>query len=243
MFGEIRNQVGERLDYSFVSGAEGSKDLVVIGHGVTANKDREWAITLARVLQAAGYASMRFSFSGNGDSEGDFRDSCPSKEALDLSAVLDAVDDASTDVEVIYVGHSMGGAVGVLVASEDPRIQRLVSLAGMVDTADFAQRKFGDLVAGSDLMWDKPECPLSQVFLDDMERISTVQGLAQEVQLPWLLIHGTSDTVVPIEESRSLAALVGEDSTLVEMDGVDHVFSGDAAEEMAHHVVQWLGSS
>ena len=47
---------------------------------------------LGRELGAAGVASLRFSFSGNGDSEGDFQASTISKEVRDLGAVLKHLD-------------------------------------------------------------------------------------------------------------------------------------------------------
>jgi pimeloyl-ACP methyl ester carboxylesterase len=241
MFGEIRNSEGEQLDYSFAAAedlaATGlANHLMVIGHGVTANKDREWAITLAGALNQAGYATLRFSFSGNGDSEGDFRDSCPSKETTDLEAVL-AV---TSKWQVTYVGHSMGAAVGVLAANRNPSITRLVSLAGMVDTADFAQRKFGEQQPEASLMWDKPECPLSQQFMDDMAAIHSVQSLAANIQLPWLLVHGDTDTVVPLAESQRIAADTSKSRVLVTLEGADHVFSDQASAAMAQAVVTWL---
>jgi pimeloyl-ACP methyl ester carboxylesterase len=236
MFGDLRNAAGERLDYAPLAGAEGSRELVVIGHGVTGNKDREWALTLSQALAEAGLASLRFSFSGNGESEGDFRDSCPTKEAEDLGAILDAAE----GWRVTFVGHSMGGAVGVLRASRDPRIERLVSLAGMVDTEDFARRKFGEVEPGVGCMWDKPECPLSQAFLDDMAAIGSVEALAEAVRVPWLLVHGTADTVVPFEESERILRRAGGEAELLSLEGVDHVFSDGADEAMAAGVVAWL---
>lgn len=246
MFSEIRNSAGEKLDYAFAA-AEGpgvqdaaatgvGNHLVVIGHGVTANKDREWATTLAAALNQAGYATLRFSFSGNGDSEGDFRASCPSKEVTDLQAVLAAC----SKWQVTYVGHSMGAAVGVLAAHEDSAISRLVSLAGMVDTADFAQRKFGDQLPGASFMWEKPECPLSQWFMDDMVAIQSVELRAADIQLPWLLVHGDSDTVVPLVESQRIAADSSKPRVLVTLEGADHVFSDQASSTMAQAVVAWL---
>lgn len=235
-FGVIRNSAGERLDYSFTDGRDRGREIVVIGHGVTANKDREWAVTLANALSIAGFASLRFSFSGNGASEGDFRDSCPTKEVEDLGAVLDAVEDR----RVIYVGHSMGAAVGVLRACEDDRIELLVSLAGMVDTVDFARRKFGDLEPGVGFMWDKAECPFSQVFLDDMTEIGSVEPLAEAIRIPWLLVHGTADTVVPFDESLTIANRAAGEVEVVELEGADHVFSGEDAAAMAEVVVDWL---
>lgn len=239
MFGDIRNEHGEKLDYEFAPGEGDSGQVVVIGHGVTANKDREWAVTLAGALDAAGFASLRFSFSGNGDSEGDFRESCPTKEVADLGAVLDAVAAHERGFAIAYAGHSMGAAVGVLRAFTDPRIERLISLGGMVDTGAFAQRKFGELTPGEDLMWDKPECPLSQAFMDDMARVGTVEKLAEHIQVPWLLVHGTADTVVPPEESERMASRAS-DVELVLIDQADHVFSGDSAKLMSEAVVDWL---
>jgi uncharacterized protein len=239
MFGEIRNPQGELLDYTFAESEGGGDQIVVIGPGVTANKDRDWVITLSNALNAAGVASLRFSFSGNGDSEGDFRDSCPTKEVADLGAVLDALAASDRDWAIAYAGHSMGGAVGVQRAFIDARIEMLISLAGMVDTADFAKRKFGELTPGVGCMWDKPECPLSQAFLDDMNLIGSVEKLAEQVQVPWLLVHGTGDTVVPPEESERMAAR-GADTELITLEGADHIFSGDAAALMSEAVVEWL---
>ena len=150
MFGEIRNRQDEQLDYTFHEGEGRSKNIVVLGHGVTGNKDRPFVVALGEGLAAAGISALRFSFSGNGESEGKFTDSTISKEVDDLGAVLDHLEEYT----VCYVGHSMGGAVGVLRASEDKRIQLLVSLAGMVHTRAFAQREFGDVTPDEGFMWD-----------------------------------------------------------------------------------------
>jgi len=239
----IRNAAGERLDATWheaqgspMTGQENKPYVVVIGHGVTANQDREWAVCLAETLAAAGFHALRFSFSGNGASEGRFEDSCPSKEVLDLGAVLDTLQGFA----VIYVGHSMGAAVGVLRTAQDSRIQKLVSLGGMVDTADFAERKFGSLTPGQDFMWDKPECPLSQSFLDDMRAIASVESQAQEIQVPWLLVHGSEDSVVPLAESERMSKIVEPAPELQVLDGGDHVFSGEYARDMAARVLSWL---
>lgn len=236
MIGEIKNAQGERLDYTFTPGEEGRGDLVVIGHGVTANKDREWAVVLAGRLRDARIASLRISFSGNGDSEGDFRRSTVTKEVEDLGAVLDA----TGYFRVAYAGHSMGGAVGVLRASRDERIRFLVSLAGMVHVADFCDRKFGALTPDRDLMWDKPECPLSREFVDDMRATGSVVDRGADVAVPWLLVHGTADTVVPLRDSLDILGRAGGSAELVQLEGVDHVFSGEGAEQMADAVVRWL---
>lgn len=238
MIDTLRNGRGERLDFSFHPGADERRDVLVIGHGVTGNKDRPFAQALAGAASAAGIPALRLSFAGNGESEGEFTASHPTKEVEDLLSVLDALGDR----RVTYAGHSMGAAAGVLAAARDERIRFLVSLAGMVHTAEFARRKFGDLTPGRDCMWEKPECPLSQEFLDDMNAIDTVAPLGAEVRVPWLLVHGTADDVVPLQDSRDILKHAGENAELVVLEGADHVFSGDAAARMAEAVVHWLSA-
>lgn len=233
MFGTIRNPSGEALDYTFHAGAQGERRIAVLGHGVTGNKDRPFVVALAEGLAAIGIHALRFSFAGNGASEGRFADATISKEVADLGAVLSVLDGYS----VCYVGHSMGGAVGVL--SRDERIGRLVSLAGMVHTRAFAEREFGAEVPGEGCMWDDPDCPLSQAYMDDMVQIDTVVERGAEIAVPWLLIHGSEDDVVPMADAHDIVARAGGNAALVVIDGADHVFS-EHVQVMVDRVVGWL---
>ncbi len=248
--GLVRNEAGERLDYTFTRPggvATGQATLMVIGHGVTANKDRAWAVNLAGALAVAGFPSVRFSFAGNGDSEGRFEDATVTKELSDLGAILDAVNQHLPGMRCGYAGHSQGGAVGVLRAAMDDRIRALVSLAGMVHVAEFAQRKFGDQEAGQSLMWDKPECPLSTQYMADMQCLGSTVEAAAQVTVPWLLVHGIADTVVlPQDTEDAAAAARTEGNTAVAVEWLadhDHVFSADEGAAMAQSVVSWLSAT
>lgn len=235
----ITNPQGEKIDYRFHGDASDKSKIVIIGHGVTGNLDRPWAEGLANALADAGFPAVRFSFAGNGDSEGDFRACTVSKEVNDLGAVIDAAKEAGYE-EIIYAGHSMGGAVGVLRASSDDRINRLISLAGMVHTAKFAEVEFGEETPDEGCMWEDEDCPLSSTFVDDMNAIGTVVGKASDIHVPWLLIHGDADDVVPIEESREIFAQANEPKKFVELPGVGHVFADEGLAPMIDSVVSWL---
>lgn len=232
---EIVNRLGERIDYTYLEG-DGAKRIVILGHGVTGNKDRPFLVLLSEQLAAAGIATLRFSFSGNGASGGDFVDSTISKEVDDLGSVLDAL----AGYEICYVGHSMGGAVGVIRASKDDRIQYLISLAGMVHTKAFAEREFGEMTPDAGTMWDDPDCPLSQAYMDDLSGIDTVVERGSRIAVPWLLVHGSEDDVVPLQDSHDMFARAHEPKQLVVIDGAGHVFSDDAAPQMVAAVIEWV---
>ena len=116
----ITNIQGETLDYAFHDPGNNSRDILIIGHGVTGNKDRPFVVALSEAVASEGMAVLRFSFAGNGSSDGDFRECTISKEVEDLKAVVTA--SVNNGYRVTYAGHSMGGAVGVLASSTDDRI-------------------------------------------------------------------------------------------------------------------------
>ncbi|MFT5468680.1 MAG: alpha/beta superfamily hydrolase [Verrucomicrobiales bacterium] len=239
MNGEIRNPQGERLDYAFHVAGDEADRILIIGHGVTGTKDRPWAEALANAVSATGIPALRFSFAGNGDSEGTFADCTISKEVADLGAVIDAAAAAGFS-EITFAGHSMGGAVGVLRASSDSRISRLISLAGMVHTKRFTVEEFGEETPDSGLMWEDEDCPLSSAYVNDLTAIDSVIGKAAAIKIPWLLVHGDEDDVVPIGESREIFEQASEPKKLVELPGVNHVFADAGCEPMVNAVTSWI---
>ncbi|EDY83897.1 hydrolase, alpha/beta fold family, putative [Verrucomicrobiia bacterium DG1235] len=235
----LQNQAGQRLDATYHP-APNTAYLAILGHGVTGNKDRPLIKGVAEELARLGIPALRFSFAGNGKSGGRFQDCTITTETKDLSAILDQV--ASPDRHIIYIGHSMGGAVGALVAAQEPkRIQTLVSLAGMVDTADFFRREFGDTTPDSGFMWDEPTCPLSQTAWDDAtQTINTTLPSAAKVTQPWLLIHGTEDDVVPPADSHAALKAATTKTKLVEYPGNDHSFSENSYPKIAQAIVNFI---
>lgn len=231
----IRNAHGERLDYTFHPGAREDGPIFVLGHGVTGHKDRPFLIALAEGLARAGIAVLRVSFSGNAASEGRFADSNISKEVEDLGAVFDALPNRV----IGYAGHSMGGAVGVMRASRDPRIRYLVSLAAIVHTRAFVERAFGQLEPGSGLMFGKPGCVLSQAYLDDLRAIDSVLDRAEQITVPWLFVHGARDPLVPISDTHDAFARTRASKQLVVLDEADHVFEPGHTPHMVAAVTEW----
>ena len=129
----------------------------------------------------------------------------------------------------------------MLAAEQDERVKLLVSLAGMVHTEAFAVREFGEVTPDQGCMWDEPDCPLSQAYMDDMAQIGTVVERGAEIGVPWLLVHGTEDDVVPIEDSHDILVKASDKAEIFIIEGADHVFS-EHADAMVEKVTSWVGS-
>jgi alpha/beta superfamily hydrolase len=235
---DVRNGRGQRVDLA-LHPAPGANTVALIAHGITSNKDRPYLVAVAEAAAGAGVAALRFSFAGNGKSEGRFEQATPSAEVEDLGALIDAAR-AAGFARIVCVGHSLGGAVGLMRAARDERVDGLVSLAGMLHVAEFMQRVFGRLRPGEP-MRGRAECPFSMALAEDAARLGSLLPQAAAVRVPWLLLHGTADEIVPLRDSReACAANAGSArAELVELAGVDHVFSGRHA-EIAQRVARWL---
>lgn len=234
MFDALRNVHGERLDCAFVPGAAGGRELVVIGHGVTSSHDRPWLVELSSALAREGLASLRVTFSGNGASQGRFEDATPLKEAEDLGALLDA----AAEWRTAYVGHSMGAAVGVLRTARDERIRALVSLAGMLHVGRFFETHFAALPFGAPML-GKARCPWNRPLAESARALGSLEPSARAVRVPWLLVHGTADELVPHQDSLDAARAAGPAARVELLEGVDHRFTG-AIEPMSRLAATWL---
>ena len=238
MLGEIKNKHGEIIDYNFHLGSEKSRHLLIVGHGIMGDKDYPLVSTLARGVAEQGMSALSFSFTGNGYSEGRFVDCTITKEIEDLQYILSSVVDQGW--RPIYAGHNIGGAVGVLSATIDSRIEYLISLAGVVETEEFCQKEFQQVNQNKESIWGDPVFPLSDSFVKDMHDIKSVLPRATGINIPWLLVHGTKDDIVPLIDSQSLITNFQNTRDLIKIEGADHTFSGEYTDQLVEIVVEWL---
>ena len=232
----IRNLAGERIDYTYHAGAEVGGPVVVIGHGVTAHKDRPFLVALAEGLAEAGIAALRISFSGNASSEGRFADSNISKEVEDLGRRAGRPARARRSPTR---GTAWAARSACCVRAATPGSASSCRWPPSRTRSAFAERTFGDLTPGVGLMLGKPGCVLSQAYLDDMRRIGSVVQHAEEIAVPWLFVHGARDTLVPIQDTRDAYARARAPKQLVVLDEADHVFEPGLTPRMVDAAVNW----
>lgn len=204
------------------------KPLVVFCHGYKGFKDwGPWNL-VAKNFAEAGFIFAKFNFSHNGgtvEQPIDFPDleafgqNNFIKELDDIESVLDWLMESSEFSNVIdkssvsLIGHSRGGAIATIKASEDNRIHKIISWAGVSDFAiRFPQgeelaywKKNG--VAYIENLRTKQKMPhyiqFYESFVENEERL-TIKNAVEKLDIPHLIVQATDDENVRIEEGEKL---------------------------------------
>jgi pimeloyl-ACP methyl ester carboxylesterase len=221
--------------------------LIIFCHGYKGFKDwGAWPL-LSEALAASGFVVIKFNFSHNGGTHKqpiDFPDleafgnNNYTKELEDLDRVISWVQITYANhpnmnpLNLTLIGHSRGGGIVTIKAAEDPRVKKVISLAGV---SDFKSR----FPLGKELeKWKetgvrfvengrtKQLMPHYYQFYKDFianEPRLTIQTAVKKLKIPFLIIHGDADTSVSINEALALRGW-SPNGQFIALQGANHVF-------------------
>jgi len=204
------------------------KPIVIFSHGYKGYKDWGCWNIVAEQFAKNNLFFIKFNFSHNGgtvEQPIDFPDleafgnNNYIKELDDLESVIDWIlenEIFKNEVErssITLIGHSRGGGIVTLKASENARITSLISWAAV---SNFGNRSstVGDLEEwkknGVKYILNgrtKQQMPHYYQFYENFkankERLN-IQAATKKIEIPHLIIHGTNDTSILVDEAENL---------------------------------------
>ncbi|MFI1754403.1 CocE/NonD family hydrolase [Streptomyces sp. NPDC020571] len=250
---------GVRLDTSyFTAGSGGRRPAVLLAHGFGGSKDdvRQQAEDLAR----DGYAVLTWSARGFGESTGKIGLNAPDGEVADVSRLIDWLAeqpqielDKDGDPRVGIAGGSYGGAVALLAAGHDARVDAVAPAITYWNLADalFPNGVFKKLWAGifvnSGGGCDRFEADLCRMYqrvaesgTPDAEAVKLLaerspQAVGERVKVPTLLTQGQTDSLFPLGQADAAAKAIRANGAPV---GVDWIAGGHDGGDMETGRVQ-----
>lgn len=224
------------------------KPTVIFCHGYKGFKDWGAWDLVAEAFAKAGFFFLKFNFSHNGgtiEQPIDFPDleafakNNYSLELDDLERVINFVTSGNPYSEqldktnISLIGHSRGGGIVLIKAEENPAVKKVISLAGV---SDFKKR----FQEGSEGFknWKetgrtfvengrtKQQMPHDWQFYEDFkanEDRLTIERAVRNLKIPQLIIHGSNDNSVAIEEARKINGW-NSGSSFEILSNADHVF-------------------
>lgn len=223
------------------------KDIVIFCHGYKGYKDWGAWNLVAEKFAEQNLVFLKMNFSHNGgtiEQPIDF----PDLEAFgrnnflieldDLDSVLNWLDsenpfqrDLNTK-NTSLIGHSRGGGIVLLKASKDKRITKVISWAGVSDFAKrFPQGEALDLwrkngvayVANARTNQQMPHYFQFYTSFKENEEFLNIKTAAEELHIPYLIVHGSNDETVTLKEAENLHLWYPK-SELELIEGANHTF-------------------
>ena len=183
------------------------------GAGGAAMAGQTYPPLAERIANESSWAALTFAYRGTSTSEGDFS---IDGWLADTRAAVDALA-ARPDISGIWlVGFRLGGTIAIVTAAGDERVRGLATFAAPASLREWVRdpawfleyaRRGGVLrtegYPADPVAWTRAISNLDP--LDAAQRISP-RG--------WLVVHGSDDDVVSVEDARRLAANGGAHAEL-----------------------------
>ena len=157
-----------------------------------------------RVAREAGWAGLTFTFRGTGPSEGDFS---IDGWLADVRAAVDAVE-ARRDVTGVWIaGFRLGGTLAIVTAAGDDRVRGIATFAAPASLRTWVREPAWFLeYARRTGVLRSPGYPADpDAWIRAIASLDPVDAARQVGPRPWLLVHGSADDVVPVDDARQLA--------------------------------------
>lgn len=197
--------------------------IVVCFHGFTGNKTEHAGHfrNLSRLLEKENVATLRLDFSGNGESDGEFRDFTFDTMFSEAQEILKYARKIKDVKKLILLGFSMGGALAATIASQFPKgIDKLVlwSPAGYMDEMMRDHFEKGEKLENGNSRYSTFE--ISKEMYESVNKWHPYEGL-ENYPNKVLIIQGKKDLSVPFLCACRYAASF-KDSHLYFIDEAGH---------------------
>lgn len=185
---------------------------IVHFHGNYGNMTNHFPLALFLVDE--GFDVLCFDYQGYGASEGrTSREMTIQDGVATVRYARDHLRNSSTGVAVF--GQSLGGAIGIVVAAQEPYVRGAVIEATFTSYRRMSKTVLRRSVFGYPVSW------ILSPFIG--HRYNPEDFVAEISPRPLLFVHGGADRIVPLEMSEQLYAKAREPKTLWIIPGAEHL--------------------
>jgi putative redox protein len=200
----------------------------LFAHCFTCGKDIFAASRIAQALTQHGIGVLRFDFTGLGASEGEFANTNFSSNMADLIAASNHLRMAYS-APALLIGHSLGGAAVLAVASEIPEVRAIATIGAPSDPGHVIglfREHLHEIEAEGEAEVQLAGRPfrIKRQFLLDASEHKLIDKIGR-LRKALLVMHSPRDTTVDIVNAMHIFAAAKHPKSFVSLDEADHLLT------------------
>ncbi len=202
------------------------KAYAIFAHCFTCSKDLKAIANINNSLANAGIASLRFDFTGIGESEGNFSDT---NYTGYIDDVLSSAEFLNTNYKPpkLLIGHSLGGCIAIESAPKIPSAAAVAIIGTPAEPSNLSEklkktkeRALSEGTAETEIGGLKFR--FKKEFFDDIEK-HILKPFIKNLNRPLLILHSPADTYTAIENAGLIFQAAQHPKSFISLDDVDHL--------------------
>lgn len=236
----FENSVGEKLAGILDLPVTPPRAYALFAHCFTCSKNLNAATNISQALTEAGFAVLRFDFTGLGQSEGEFADSNFSSNVDDLVTAARFLE-SEYQAPAMLLGHSLGGTAVLQAAHDIPSAVAVATVGSPADPAhvghllDSASETLKREGVAKVNLGGRP-FKMKQQFLDDIQQHPMPESLGT-LRKAVMILHAPLDDIVELDNASQLFAAARHPKSFVSLDKANHLLTREADSRYAGQVI------
>ncbi|MBK1833378.1 alpha/beta fold hydrolase [Roseibacillus ishigakijimensis] len=235
---------GDSLDARLELPGEQPRGYALFAHCFTCGKSSRAATAISRALAARGIATLRFDFTGLGQSEGDFANTSFLSNVEDLVAAANHLREHFM-APALLIGHSLGGAAVLAAAGEVPECTHVATIGAPFDPGHVTHLFEMDLSeieskGEAEVTLAGRNFRIGSRFLTDLEGHDQEQRIAR-LGRRLLVMHSPMDEIVGLENAGEIYSAAKHPKSFLSLDRADHLLTdAEEARQAAQFIASWV---
>lgn len=241
---DFKNSKGQILSGRLELPAGKAKAFALFAHCFTCSKNFVAASKISKYLSLLGIATLRFDFTGLGNSEGDFSNTNFSSNIDDLKSAYYALQE-EYGAPALIIGHSLGGAAVLKLQQDLNDVKAVVTIGAPSDVSHVSHLFESSIEEINEQGMAKVnlagrEFEIQKQFIDDINEQDVLTNLGRSNK-SFLILHSPTDATVSVDHAAKIYGALKHPKSYISLDKMDHLVSKAAdAQYIAELISSWV---